>query len=73
VPTWQVREDPNLEILTPNFFAKLIPKKTQASEIDDTLLKNIQQELQAGNLVLFMAGGKGDEWMRKHANEFILP
>lgn len=73
VPTWQVREDPQLEILTPEFFAKLMPEKTQAGEIDDQLLKNIQQELQLGNLVLFMAGGKGDDWMRQHASDFIQP
>lgn len=73
VPTWQVREDPNLEILTPDFFAKLMPEKTYAGDINNELLKNIQQELKAGNLVLFMAGGRGDEWMRQHASEFILP
>ena len=70
IPSYLAREDPNQAILTP---AELIshlsdPTIAEARERDSVLKKTIQTHLDAGDMVVCMAGGGGnslDEWLRR--------
>lgn len=73
IPTYLAREDSKLPTLSPS---DLIPyldnaQIAQPAQLDDKLLKNIQEHLAKGDLVVAMgASGKGsmDEWLRQHFN-----
>ncbi len=69
VPSYLAREDPSLELLTPQAIIDLTSKKTGvAADLNDQLKQHIQQELAAGNLVLCLSAGGGgslDEWLRR--------
>jgi len=71
VPSYLAREDPDLEVLTPEKLRLLLSPQAEAkcvpSQLDDTLKQNIQKHLDEGSLVLCLtAGGTGslDEWLR---------
>jgi UDP-N-acetylmuramate--alanine ligase len=71
VPSYMAREDPNLEILTPNKLRLLLSPeaeaKSAAAALDDSLEQNIRQHLENGELVLALTAGGGgslDEWLR---------
>lgn len=72
VPTFQLREDPNLAVLTP---AELItsmnnPEIAEAAELNDELSKKLHELRDDGWLVLMEAGGAtGDEWLRREFAE----
>jgi UDP-N-acetylmuramate--alanine ligase len=75
VPSYLAREDPNLKILTPEeLITNLSPelqKITKPMKTDGTLKAIIQNHLQAGDMVVAMAGGGAgslDEWLRKEFN-----
>lgn len=63
LPTYLSREDPNLEVLSPEELTKGISDVT-ISDMDDTLWHNIQKERAAGKLVLVMGAGSIDGWVR---------
>ncbi|HVS79225.1 MAG TPA: Mur ligase domain-containing protein [Candidatus Saccharimonadales bacterium] len=72
VPSYLAREDPSLELLTPeklvDFLNGSTKSKAKAAQLDDKLKESIQRHLSAGDLVLcFSAGGAGslDEWLRE--------
>lgn len=72
VPSYLAREDPNLELLTPEKLLKLLNTtaraKAAAAELNEDLGKTIEHRAAAGDLVLCLsAGGAGslDEWLRR--------
>ncbi|MDO4902464.1 MAG: Mur ligase domain-containing protein [bacterium] len=66
LPTYLSRENPDLEILTPEFLSKNISSKTQIIEMSPELAEKIAQ-LQAENrLVLAMSAGSLDGWLRQN-------
>jgi UDP-N-acetylmuramate--alanine ligase len=72
VPSYLAREDPKLKILTPeDLLTNLSPKLQKIAkpmEVDNMLKVTIQNHLQAGDMVVAMAGGGAsslDEWLRK--------
>ena len=76
LPSYLAREDPNQEILTPEYLVnKLSPQtKAVATVRDQALLDKIKQHAQNGDLVLCLAGGGGDsldEWLRKNTSQLL--
>jgi UDP-N-acetylmuramate--alanine ligase len=70
IPSYLAREDPKQRVIPPSeLIAHLSdPSIAEARERDDQLKKTIQEHLQAGDMVVAMAGGGGnslDEWLRK--------
>ena len=71
VPSYLAREDPNLALLQPEDLRKLLDESTQqrttTASLNDILHSQIQQHLDAGDLVLCITAGGGnslDEWLR---------
>lgn len=70
IPSYLAREDPKQRIIPP---AELIthlsdPSIAEAMERDDKLIHAIQKHLDAGDMVVCMAGGGGnslDDWLRE--------
>jgi UDP-N-acetylmuramate--alanine ligase len=76
VPSYLAREDPDLELLTPDKILDLLSisanEKAHAAQLDEGLKNSIQEHLDEGDLVLCLsAGGAGslDEWLRKEFAE----
>jgi len=72
VPSYLAREDPNLQILSPQELIKNLNPELQAiakpMKVDEELKNTIKNHLKANNLVVAMAGGGAgslDEWLRK--------
>ncbi|CAF2795047.1 unnamed protein product [Rotaria sp. Silwood2] len=77
VPIYLAREDPGLEILSPNTLRTFLNDQTQGnttpSQLDETLKTQIQQHINSGDLVLGLSAGSSnslDEWLRR---TFELP
>lgn len=71
LPTYLTRENPELEILTPE---KLISGLSNAEvadvvELDDELFRKILEYRDAGYLVLLMTAGPADKWLRDKIKE----
>ncbi|HEY1085784.1 MAG TPA: Mur ligase domain-containing protein [Candidatus Saccharimonadales bacterium] len=65
VPTYQSRENEELEILTPEQLTKSLDRsKIHIVDLDDTLWENIQRSLEDNKLVLCMGAGSIDGWVR---------
>lgn len=69
LPTYLSREDPALEVLTPEQLTeKLVNRdRVHIAELDDTLWQEIENRRSAGSLVLVMGAGSIDGWVRTHA------
>jgi UDP-N-acetylmuramate--alanine ligase len=70
LPSYQAREDDNLEILQPEYLISLLDSSLDASpQIMSPDLKNIiEKHILSGDTVVCLAGGGGgslDEWIRK--------
>ncbi len=68
VPSFQLREDPNLPVLTPNDLIPYMnnPEIAEAAELNDELSKKLHQLRDEGWMILMEAGGAtGDEWLRE--------
>jgi UDP-N-acetylmuramate--alanine ligase len=66
LPTYLSREDPNLNILSPEQLTKDLPQeKVIISNLDDSLHQSIEQELANGKLVVMMGAGSIDTWARE--------
>jgi UDP-N-acetylmuramate--alanine ligase len=72
VPSYLAREDPNLELLTPDKILDLlsisVKERAHSAQLDNDLKSSIQKHLDNGDLVLCLsAGGAGslDEWLRQ--------
>lgn len=71
VPSYLAREDPKLELLTPDKLRLLLSPKAEAkcepAALDDKLEQAIRDHLNASDLVLCLSAGGGgslDEWLR---------
>ena len=66
LPTYQSRENPDLEVLTPQQLTSQLSNqhKLHTAELDDELWHAIQSHLGNGHLVLAMGAGSIDEWLR---------
>jgi UDP-N-acetylmuramate--alanine ligase len=72
VPSYLAREDPSLELLTPEKLRLQLSPEAEAkctpSELNDKLKQAIQEHLDANDLVLCLSAGGGgslDEWLRQ--------
>ena len=72
VPSYLAREDPKLELLTPEKILDLLSNSTKghaaAAQLNDDLASKIRQHTADGDLVLCFSAGSGDsldEWLRK--------
>jgi UDP-N-acetylmuramate--alanine ligase len=67
LPTYLSREDPLLEILSPEHLISHITNKSviHISQFDDELWKAIQSAREEGKLVLVMGAGAIDKWLRQ--------
>jgi UDP-N-acetylmuramate--alanine ligase len=68
-PSYLAREDPKQRVLPPSELITHLadPSIASATELNDELKNAIQKHLQAGDMVVGMAGGGGhslDEWLR---------
>ena len=64
LPTYLSREDPSLEILTPQFLAKNIKDKAIFSQLDSSLIDTIKEYQKNNYLVLAMSAGSLDGLIR---------
>lgn len=69
IPSYLAREDPNQRIIPPSELIEHLtdPSIAEPAERDEKLVKTIQRHLDAGDMVVGMAGGGGDsldEWLR---------
>src|SRR5690606_22286752 len=69
IPSYLAREDPNQRIIPPEELISHLdePSIAEPMERDDKLKATIQKHLDAGDMVVCMAGGGGnslDEWVR---------
>jgi UDP-N-acetylmuramate--alanine ligase len=66
LPTYLTRENPGQAIIRPEEFIDDLSnsEKAEAVELDDVLVKRIQQYLKEGYLVVLMAAGSADVWLR---------
>lgn len=68
LPTYLSREDPDLEVLSPNDLTHhLESTETTDADLDEDLWGNIQRAIDGGKLVLMMGAGSIDEWVRDKA------
>ncbi|NCU29668.1 hypothetical protein EOM60_03585 [Candidatus Saccharibacteria bacterium] len=66
LPTYLSREDPNLEILSPQSLTESLDKnKLSFAEFNQELWDNIQKHLDDNHLVLCMGAGSIDGWVRE--------
>ena len=65
LPTYLTREDPNLPILMPEDFTAEI-ENAEVAEMDEKLIGQLQEYLQKNYLVILMAAGSADEWLREN-------
>lgn len=68
VPTFQLREDPNQAVLTPEDLIPYMnnPEIAKAAKLDDELSKKLHELRDDGWMILMEAGGAtGDEWIRE--------
>lgn len=69
IPSYLAREDPNQRVIPPSEMIEHLsdPSIAKPMERDEELKKTIQKHLDAGDMVVGMAGGGGDsldEWLR---------
>lgn len=72
VPSYLAREDPSLELLTPeklvDGLSEAVQGKSEAKLLDNELRSAVQQHLERGDTVLCLTAGGGgslDEWLRQ--------
>ncbi len=70
IPSYLAREDPKQRVITPEELISHLsdPSIAEARARDEGLKKTIQKHLEAGDMVVAMAGGGGDsldEWIRR--------
>lgn len=68
LPTYQSRENPELEVLTPEQLSSHIADKVHIAEPADALWQAIDEARHTGKLVLAMGAGSIDDWLKSHLN-----
>ena len=71
LPTYLVREDPNLPILTPEELIVGI-NGAEAVELSDELFSKMIELRDEGYLVMLMTAGPADEWLRKKIKQIVF-
>lgn len=73
LPTYLSREDPDLEVLTPQQLTENLSNRDSVrfAEMNDELWKHIEKHRSEGSLVLVMGAGDVDDWVRD-ANDDML-
>lgn len=68
LPTYLVREDPDLAVITPEEFVAGLANRgvAEAAEMDDELAKKLWGYVNGGYLVILMTAGPADEWFREN-------
>ncbi|MBR2855767.1 hypothetical protein IKE99_02375 [Candidatus Saccharibacteria bacterium] len=68
LPTYLVREDPRLAVISPEEFIGELKNAevAEATELSGELAEKIRAHLKAGELVVLMTAGPADEWLRKN-------
>lgn len=66
LPTYQSREHPELEILSPEQLSKHIADKVVVTDLNEELWQSIEAERSVDNLVLCMGAGSIDQWLRRN-------
>jgi UDP-N-acetylmuramate--alanine ligase len=70
LPTFLSREDPNLEILTPEYLTKFVKNTpTNIANLDVDLEKNLLDFWQKDYLILFFGAGDVDNWAREFVSK----
>lgn len=71
LPTYLVREDPALKVITPAEFIDSLSNSNigEPAEMNDSLAKKLRDYQKQGYLVLLMTAGPADAWLRKVFNE----
>ena len=66
LPTYLTREDPNLEVLTPEFFIEKLDNKdiAESANPDNVLAEKIHQLQADGWLIVLVTAGPADGWLR---------
>lgn len=66
LPTFLSREDPDLEVLTPEQLVSYVESDTEVevADLDDELVSAINEHASNGDTVLCMGAGSIDEWAR---------
>jgi UDP-N-acetylmuramate--alanine ligase len=66
LPTYLTREDPTLEVLTPQTLTQQLKRgnSLHLAELNDALWRDIQVHRSRGHLVLCMGAGTIDSWVR---------
>lgn len=67
LPTYLVREDPELSVIAPEEFVKGLSNAgvAEAAEADDELAEKVREYLDDGYLVVLMTAGPADGWLRE--------
>ncbi|MDO4868581.1 MAG: Mur ligase domain-containing protein [bacterium] len=68
LPTYLSRENPDLEILTPEQLSINIAEKTELFDMDDKLCSRIEELRKQNRLILAMSAGSLDSWLRDNIN-----
>lgn len=68
LPTYLTRENPDLEVLTPEFFINLLDNKESAetAELNSSLAENLRAYADKNYLVLLLTAGPADTWFRNN-------
>lgn len=71
LPTYLSRENPRLEILTPDILSANLTNrdKVALADLDDTLWHSIQTARERGALVVCMGAGTIDDWVRRKLDQ----
>lgn len=67
LPTYLVREDPDLAVIIPEEFVEDLENrdKAEAAELNDDLAIKLHEYVKEGYLVILMTAGPADEWLRE--------
>ena len=68
LPTYLSRENPDFEILSPEFLSRKVSEKTIVMDLtknDSQLLEKINELKDKNRLILAMSAGSLDGWIRK--------
>lgn len=68
IPTYLTRENPDLEVLTPEFLIGTLSNKeiAEPAELDEALADKIRMAMKENNLVILLTAGPADAWLRKN-------
>ncbi len=71
LPTYLSRENQSLDILTPEQLTEGLSNRNSVEicDMDDALVESIQNELDAGAIVIGMAAGDFDHWLRENFSD----